>query len=95
MFESFLALSRVTGIGPGGIAAEVLKAGGCVTVVLYGEVATDGWPLAWRGGRLVTLRKRKGARHEADENRGVVLDDGCRPYKTDYQSVPPHMYPSN
>ena len=68
------------GVGPDGIPAELLKAGGGAMAVkvseVYARVAADErWPLAWTGGRINDIFKGKGSRSECDMSRGILLSD--------------------
>ena len=81
MQEAFGALAVGRGAGRNKIAAEVLRTGGKQTARLYGKVVKrmgiDGWPVAWKGGRLLPLWKKKGCRAKCDDHRGLVLQDHC------------------
>ena len=75
-----MSLGRNKGCGRDGLPVEVLLAGG---EALYAPVATlynrltalEDWPVAWTGGRMQEVHKKKGALDDCDEYRGIVLED--------------------
>ena len=74
------SMAKNKGLGPDGITSELLHAGGATVAGFIHEIANDmfatGWfPLAWRGGRLVRLWKRKGSTLVCDHFRGLLLSD--------------------
>jgi len=68
------------GLGPDTIPAELLKAGGFpMSLALSGLtsriVASEQWPINWKGGRLVELFKGKGSPSDCDASRGLLISD--------------------
>ena len=77
---AFEALGKNKGVGPDGIPAELLQAGGAPCAVMYADIncrvaATLQWPVEWCGGDLVHVWKRKGDPAVCDDSRGLLLAD--------------------
>ena len=77
---AFAKLGRNKGIGPDGIPAELLQAGGAAAAVKYSELnvriaSTHTWPVAWKGGELVNVWKGKKDAADCDASRGILLAD--------------------
>ena len=67
-------------VGPDGVHAELLKAGGLAFgTKLFGIVsrliASEVWPVQWKGGRIVDLFKGKGSAAVCDNSRGLLISD--------------------
>ena len=77
--SSFQALGANKGVGTDGIVAELLRAGGVATAAKYDElhqkIRREGWPMQWRGGRMVNVWKRKDDPADCDNHRGILLAD--------------------
>jgi len=74
------ALPSNKGVGPDGIAAELLKAGASAVAVKQCELQNRAgqhgvWPSQWQGGRCVPIHKGKGPKDLCDEYRGLLLAD--------------------
>ena len=72
-----MALRLRKAVGPDGINAEVLRAGGeAMVIALQSLMAkiwfTEHWPQQWRGGKIKELHK-KGPVEQTDNYRGVLL----------------------
>ena len=73
-------LGRNKGTGRDGLPAEVLVAAGAVleapAAMVYNSLTEhEDWPVAWTGGRMQEIHKKKGPTDECDEYRGIVLED--------------------
>ena len=69
-------------VGPDGIPAELLKAGGSpllrrLHTVIRAAVRDVDIPHPWKGGRLATAWKSKGAADLCDNHRGLLMSDHC------------------
>jgi DNA-directed RNA polymerase subunit RPC12/RpoP len=78
--KALAELGRNKGVGRDRIPAELLQAGGDAMAVkvfdAYARVAVEErWPLAWTGGRIVDIYKRKGSPSDCDMSRGILLAD--------------------
>ena len=67
-------------VGPDGIGAVLLKAGGCAVAVHINALQLrtfkdESWPVAWKGGRLVDLWKKKGDARVCGNSRGLLISD--------------------
>ena len=67
-------------VGPDGLAAEVLKAGQAafgskVFTVVERLVASEVFPVQWKGGKIVDRHKGKGAAPVCDKSRGLLSGD--------------------
>ena len=74
------SLPHFKATGPDGIPAELLQAGGLplqrrLHKVIRTAVRTVDIPHAWKGGRLTTAWKRKGATDNCDNHRGLLMSD--------------------
>eukprot|EP00973_Karenia_brevis_P039530 5456815-Karenia_brevis.AAC.1 len=68
------------GVGPDGIAAEIIKAGGIIyatflTTIINSMARIRYVAKQWRGGRIVDLWKGKGSTTVASNSRGLLLSD--------------------
>ena len=77
---AFSRLANNKGVGPDAIPGELLKAGGAPTATAYGELNQriargEGWPVAWQGGEIINVFKRKGDPADCDSHRGILLED--------------------
>ena len=77
---AFSRLANNKGVGPDAIPGELLKAGGTPVAAAYGNLNVriargEGWPVAWQGGEIVNIFKRKGDPAECDSHRGILLED--------------------
>ena len=74
--KSLSALGSNRAAGPDGIPAILLKAGAvCVNRIQNEILEFEEWPIAWKGGRLVDLWKRKGDSRECENSRGLLISD--------------------
>lgn len=78
--KSLAALGSNRAAGPYEIPAVLLKAGGCAVAVCVNRIQNEilefqEWPIAWKGGRLVDLWKRKGDSRECENSRGLLISD--------------------
>ena len=78
--KSLAALGSNRTAGPDEIPAVLLKAGGCAVAVFVNRIQNEileheEWPIAWKGGRLVDLWKRKGDARECENSRGLLISD--------------------
>ena len=77
-------VSRGKGLGPDGIAMELVVAGGDVAAIQVFEqakciVKRASWPLEYKGGRIVDIFKNKGDSMVCDQSRGILL--ACHVFK--------------
>ena len=68
------------GVGMDDIPSDLLKRGGtalaaCASVIGKRIVDEECWSISFKGGRLVSLYKGKGARYCCDNSRGLTLID--------------------
>ena len=73
-------LGRNKGVGKDGVPAELLQAGGSplaimVSAVYQKIVDSEKCPIAWTGGKIVDVYKRKGDAAECDASHGILLSD--------------------
>ena len=69
-------------VGPDGLPAEVIKAGGDVFGIKLFDVVTrivdsEVFPVQWKGGRIADLFKGKGSATVCDDSRGLLIGDHC------------------
>ena len=69
-------------VGPDGLPAEVIKAGGDVFGIKLFDVVTrtvdsEVFPVQWKGGRIADLFKGKSSATVCDDSRGLLIGDYC------------------
>ena len=77
---AYAKLANNKGVGPDAIPGELLRVGGGPVAVAYGNLNVrishgEGWPVAWQGGEIVNIFKRKGDPADCDSHRGILLED--------------------
>eukprot|EP00973_Karenia_brevis_P085358 11845869-Karenia_brevis.AAC.1 len=70
---------KESGLGPDGVAASLIKAGGdpaakLLHTIVRRSVQERYYPMKWRGGKLLEVHK-KGAADECDNFRGVLVSN--------------------
>lgn len=78
--RKFTRMNPHKGLGPDGIPASLLKAGGFALALHASQLAQrivneEIWPTSFKGGRLVDLFKGKGNKQDCDASRGLLIGD--------------------